>query len=197
MKKRLKPILIIITVVVLVILVLLVILIRNKIIINKIYDLESKYKNSTNYQFKETDEAIDPEFESREIVVSRNNDKMVIEEGNIKDEKTKTYIDYQNNIAYMFSEEQGKYIPIENYTIGDFSANAFLSEYVSKKIILSLYSIKPIYSENSNYVIKYDNSTYYINKNTFFITKIEREDVITKIECKFDCVDSSIWDIEI
>lgn len=195
MKKRLKPILII--TVVLVILILLGILIRNKIIINKIYDLESKYKSATNYQFKETNEAIDPEFESREIIVSRNNDKMVIEEGNIKDEKTKTYIDCQNNIAYMFSEEQGKYIPIENYTIGDFSANAFLSEYISKKIILSLYNIKPICSENSNYVIKYDNSTYYIDKNTFFITKIEREDVVTKIECKFDSVDYNIWDIEI
>ena len=121
--------------IVLVILILLGILIRNKIIINKIYDLESKYKSATNYQFKETNEAIDPEFESREIIVSRNNDKMVIEEGNIKDKKTKTYIDCQNNIAYMFSEEQGKYIPIENYTIGDFSANAFLSEYISKKII--------------------------------------------------------------
>lgn len=195
MKKRLKPILII--TVVLVILILLGILIRNKIIINKIYDLESKYKSATNYQFKETNEAIDPEFESREIIVSRNNDKMVIEEGNIKDKKTKTYIDCQNNIAYMFSEEQGKYIPIENYTIGDFSANAFLSEYISKKIILSLYNIKPICSENSNYVIKYDNSTYYIDKNTFFITKIKREDVVTKIECKFDSVDSNIWDIEI
>lgn len=195
MKKRLKPILII--TVVLVILVLLGILIRNKIIINKIYDLESKYKSATNYQFKETNEAIDPEFESREIIVSRNNDKMVIEEGNIKDKKTKTYIDCQNNIAYMFSEEQGKYIPIENYTIGDFSANAFLSEYISQKIISSLYNIKPICSENSNYVIKYDNSTYYIDKNTFFITKIEREDVVTKIECKFDSVDSNIWDIEI
>ena len=195
MKKRLKPILII--TVVLVILVLLGILIRNKIIINKIYDLESKYKSATNYQFKETNEAIDPEFESREIIVSRNNDKMVIEEGNIKDKKTKTYIDCQNNIAYMFSEEQGKYIPIENYTIGDFSANAFLSEYISKKIISSLYNIKPICSENSNYVIKYDNSTYYIDKNTFFITKIEREDVVTKIECKFDSVDSNIRDIEI
>ena len=44
MKKRLKPILII--TVVLVILILLGILIRNKIIINKIYDLESKYKSS-------------------------------------------------------------------------------------------------------------------------------------------------------
>ena len=29
-----------------------------------------------------------------------------------------------------------------------------------------------------------------------FITKIEREDVVIKIECKFDCIDSNIWDIE-
>ena len=37
--------------------------------------------------------------------------------------------------------------------------------------VLKLYLFKPITSEGENYIIEYNNSTVYINKETKFITK--------------------------
>lgn len=180
----------IIFVISLIIIIIIINAVRNFFIVKKVFNVDT---NSENYYFSEISYN-NIEYIENKTEVYKYNKKMVIVteyEGN----KEKSYKDFETNILYMYSEEQNKYVEIEGTQFNDFYQNALLSSYTSESNLLKKYLFRYINAKENNYIFNIDETTYYVDKETYLITKVENSSGTNTILCTFNNVNEDIWDI--
>lgn len=200
MKKFFKLIMIILLVL---IILLLIHGTKNFIIISKLQNNISKYKNSTNYHVNITNKQSDDTILKQDYYKKNNNEVLFLEflsqDGNSKiaeyknNEKKNVYIEYIDG-KFAELDVDDELISIEIY-------NTLECESKFQTFLSSIFAT--IKSENNHYIISNFHSTstmqpeekieYYIEKETGLLSKTITNNQISKIIYSFNSVSDSIF----